>query len=423
MELSAENPLFKTILNAASKAFKKLHERGTYEPKDLLEIKEFKEFHSSTNSLLANAIPQEVSNTLKAYLEKDVFVFSGLRTHAQLSDARSYLKDEKGNIRSYNEFEQKVVKLNAQYNLNYLETEYNFAIQSGLSAEKWETFSDDDKRYYLQYRTAKDGKVRDSHLALDEITLPKSDTFWNNYMPPNGWNCRCNTVEVLADSYTKSDSNKANEKGEKATTQIGKNGKNKAAMFRFNPGAEKKLFPSQNAYTPKHCKGGKVDMSGMIGIGSIVLSLEDERCRAKKLLEEELKAQNKAKAKLKDKEIREWAQKNIPDGGLIENLENFQTKKVYIPRSMVGSIGDHFASAEHKEIAMHFTKELKNCKFIDSAPLDKKSKNYEKKKQAKVTMFHYYEFEWRGTKYRLNCEEIDTEFEKPYSINIINKKD
>jgi hypothetical protein len=321
MELSAENPLFKTILKAASKAFKKLHERGTYEPKDLVEIKEFKELHSTTNSLLSNAIPQEVSNTLKAYLEKDVFVFSGLRTHAQLADARSYLKDEKGNIRSYNEFEQKVVKLNAQYNLNYLETEYNFAIQSGLSAEKWETFSDDDKRYYLQYRTAKDGKVRDSHLALDEITLPKSDAFWNNYMPPNGWNCRCNTVEVLADSYTKSDSSKANEKGEKATTQIGKNGKNKAAMFRFNPGEEKKLFPSKNAYTPKHCKGGKVDMSGMIGISSIVLSLEDERCRAKKLLEEELKDFNKKKnASVFSKPIQEQYETvyNSKSGGKVE---------------------------------------------------------------------------------------------------------
>ena len=105
-------------------------------------------------------------------------------------------------------------------------------------------------------------------------------------MPPNGWNCRCTTVEVLASDYSKSDSSKAIAAGEKATTQIGKNGKNKAEMFRFNPGKEKKIFPPKNAYTPKHCNGGKVDMSRLIGVASIVLSLEDEKCQAQRLLEE-----------------------------------------------------------------------------------------------------------------------------------------
>jgi len=94
------------------------------------------------------------------------------------------------------------------------------------------------------------------------------------------------TVEVLADDYTKSDSKKAQEKGEKATTIIGKSGKNKAEMFRFNPGKEKKIFPPKNAYAPKHCKGGKVDMSRLIGMSAMVLSLEDDKCRVQKMLEE-----------------------------------------------------------------------------------------------------------------------------------------
>jgi len=414
--------LFKSIFNIASNAFKKLHERGNYEPMDLLEIPEFKALHENTNALFSSTIQFEVSNTLKAYLEKDAFIFSGLRTHAQLADARSYLKDEKGNIRSFNDFSQKVSKLNAQYNQNYLQAEYNFAIQSGLSAEKWETFSDDDKRYYLQYRTAKDGKVRDSHAALDETTLPKNDPFWSSYMPPNGWNCRCNTVEVLASDYSKDDSASAIAKGEKAITQIGKNGKNKAEIFRFNPGADKRIFPPKNSYTPKHCKGGKVDMSGLIGVASVVLSLEDEKCQAQKLLEEELRKQGQDRAKLKDTEIRLWAQKNIPDGGLNFNLENFATKKVYVPRNSIKSIRDHLTEAEQKEISMHFIKELKNCKYISSAPLDKTKFNYEKKVKSGVVKFHYYEFKWRGNLYRLNTEEIK-DYEKPYMINQVIKKD
>jgi len=56
-------------------------------------------------------------------------------------------------------------------------------------------------------------------------------------------------VEVLARENTLSDSKKAKELGEKATTHIAPNGKNKLQMFRFNPGAEKKVFPPNNAYS------------------------------------------------------------------------------------------------------------------------------------------------------------------------------
>ena len=55
-------------------------------------------------------------------------------------------------------------------------------------------------------------------------------------------------MEVLARENTLSDSKKAKELGEKATTHIAPNGKNKLQMFRFNPGAEKKVFPPNNAY-------------------------------------------------------------------------------------------------------------------------------------------------------------------------------
>ena len=99
-----------------------------------------------------------------------------------------------------------------------------------------------------QYRTALDGLVRPEHAALEGITLPPSDKFWNEYYPPNGWNCRCTAVQVLKDKYPTSDSDQACASGERATTQIGKNGENKAAMFRFNPGKAGKVFPPKHPY-------------------------------------------------------------------------------------------------------------------------------------------------------------------------------
>jgi len=84
---------------------------------------------------------------------------------------------------------------------------------------------------------------------LAGICLPKDDAFWTEYYPPNGWRCRCTAVEVLARENTKSNPETAKKAGEAATTQIGKSGKNKLEMFRFNPGQEKKVFPPNNTYT------------------------------------------------------------------------------------------------------------------------------------------------------------------------------
>ncbi len=224
-----------------------MHQTGSYRPEDLQNVKEYKALINETANVFKLGISQEVPEEMRAYLEKDAFIFSGLKTHAQLTEARSLLKDENGNIRPYHLFEQDILKLNDKYNLNYLDAEYQFAQASSQSAANWAHLSDSD-RYNLQYRTAGDEKVRESHAAINGTTLPKSSSFWISYYPPNGWRCRCIAVLVLASKYPVTDLEKATAAAEKATTQIGKNGKNKLEMFRFNPGIEKKVFPPNNSY-------------------------------------------------------------------------------------------------------------------------------------------------------------------------------
>lgn len=215
----------------------------------MLKIPEYRTVIEQTAQLFSSVIPHDVPKEMKAYLEKDAFVFSGLKTHAQLTEARSFLKDAHGNITPYHQFEQKILKLNDKYNKNYLEAEYQFAVHSAQSAASWANLQENTDRYWLEYRTAGDERVRASHAALNGICLPKNDAFWTEYYPPNGWRCRCVAVEVLAREKTMSDPQKAKELGEKATTQIGETGKNKLKMFRFNPGAQQKIFPPNNAYT------------------------------------------------------------------------------------------------------------------------------------------------------------------------------
>lgn len=237
------------LLNITQKAFDVLYSRKSYKPDDLMNVPEFRAVVEHTTEIFSSAVPHEVPQEMRDYLEKDVFIFSGLKTHTQLTEARSYLKDESGNIVPYDRFEQKILKLNEQYNRHYLEAEYQFAVHSAQSAANWANLQENTSRYCLEYRTAGDERVRANHAVLNGICLPKDDDFWTEYYPPNGWRCRCVAVEVLARENTLSDSKKAKELGEKATTHIAPNGKNKLQMFRFNPGAEKKVFPPNNAYS------------------------------------------------------------------------------------------------------------------------------------------------------------------------------
>ena len=114
-------------------------------------------------------------------------------------------------------------------------------------AAKWEQFVEDGDRYNLQYRTANDGKVRPEHAALDGVTLPMSDPFWETYYPPNGWNCRCTVAQVRKQKYPATEHSEAMSRGEEALQRDTK------GIFRFNSGKQGKTMPDYNPYTIKRC--------------------------------------------------------------------------------------------------------------------------------------------------------------------------
>lgn len=223
-----------------------MHEKGSYKPEDLTD-KAYQKLIEETNKVLSSAITDnDIPPEMLAKLENDTFVFSGLRTHAQLLEASSMLMED-GKIRGFDAFAKDFNQVNTKYNQNYLEAEWQFALSSSQSAGKWAAI-DQDGRYNLQYRTANDDRVRADHAALQNITLPVDDPFWMSYYPPNGWRCRCTAVEVLKTKYELADSVKANEAGDRATTKLGADGKNKSEIFRFNPGMEQKVFPPKHPY-------------------------------------------------------------------------------------------------------------------------------------------------------------------------------
>lgn len=189
----------------------------------------------------------DIPAAMRLYLMDNTFRFSGFKTHRQLQAASRMLMDN-GRIRPFSDFLQKVRKIDKDYNATYLNAEYNFAVASAQAAARWHDFSASSDDYYLQYRTARDERVRASHRPLDRITLPADDPFWDEFFPPNGWNCRCNVVQVGKNSRRPSNSAKAIARGRAATTQLDSKGRNKAKIFRFNPGKKLKVFPEKHPY-------------------------------------------------------------------------------------------------------------------------------------------------------------------------------
>ena len=191
---------------------------------------------------IGNGLPHEVPETLRYALENNAFVFSGFKTFHALREVGLSMLTEKGDIKPFNDFLTDVKKINAQYNHNYLYAEYNHAVGAAQMAAKWHDFEQDGDRYYLQYRTAGDDKVREEHAALNGTTLPPSDPFWELFLPPNGWNCRCTAVQVRKNKYTPSDPELAMQRGNECTEGA------KRAIFRYNAGKSLQLFPPKHPY-------------------------------------------------------------------------------------------------------------------------------------------------------------------------------
>lgn len=248
-----KTPEFEYDKDVFDRAAKWIHDRGKFTP-GMLKEKPATDVINETlrvlNTGISSSITEEVPDKLTAALENNAFIFSGFKSYHSLNELGLKLTNDKGGRKSFEEFAKDAAQINKKYNRNYLYAEYNHAVHSSQMAVKWHDFQKGADRYDLQYRTAGDSKVRSQHSTLHNTTLPADDPFWSSYLPPNGWNCRCQVVQVLRDMRTRSDSKEAIKLGDEATKE------EKQKIFRFNPGKELKIFPDKHPYhkAPKEVK-------------------------------------------------------------------------------------------------------------------------------------------------------------------------
>lgn len=166
-------------------------------------------------------------------LRENVYRFSAAKTFQQTKEMMSFILDG-DNIRSFNEFKKLALNVFEDYNLNYLEAEYNNAIASARMASKWMDIERDAETLpYIQYQTVGDARVRQEHAVLDNIIKRYDDPFWNTYFPPNDWNCRCTVIQL----------DEAEE-----TDLTGLDPLEVDPVFDFNPGKDRIVFSNKHPY-------------------------------------------------------------------------------------------------------------------------------------------------------------------------------
>ena len=378
---------------------------------DDLENKQIKPLIDGINSVLKEAVTSSIEynipESMTNHLLTNVYVFSGAKTYAELRELSDLLRDEKNEIKSFSKFFKDAREIHNNYNKNYLESEYLFATQSAQMASKWADFEKDGDEFNLQYRTANDDRVRDSHQLLHDMTLPPSDPFWSKFFPPNGWRCRCNVVQVRKNRYPVTDSATANEHGEKATYTIGAGGKNTSAMFRFNPGKEKVIFPQTHPYFPQSC-------ATCTRFTQLSAKAGNDFCKFCTQIQD--RATRKSVVETR-KEARDWAKENIPSDKpitLTVGKEEFSEITVY--RSTIKS----FTGKAHK-----FEKE-RNLWATDFVGLFKKSSYYGwdsdeiidgKQKHPDVKRWFYYKVEIGGENSFICVKEMKNGEFRPYCLD------
>ncbi|GIZ09996.1 phage minor head protein [Flavobacterium sp. UMI-01] len=179
---------------------------GKIKPEDLSQ-----ELVSKTYSDLADGakkgygkdwvkFPADGKGSLPNELKKNIYVFSGAKTYAQLEQLNQLLYDQDGKLRPFNEFAQLAKSINRQYNVNYLQAEYQTARTAAQMAQKWERLQENKDLFpNLKYQSVGDSRVRPEHERLNGIIKPIDDDFWAKYYPPLDWRCRCDVVATAED--------------------------------------------------------------------------------------------------------------------------------------------------------------------------------------------------------------------------------
>lgn len=317
-------------------------------------------------------------------LTENIYHFSAAKNYHELKDLTLAITDG-SNIRTFENFKQKAEQIIGKYNDNWLRTEYNQAIASAQSAARWNSFQKDkDLMPYLQYQAVMDSNTREEHALLNGVVKRIDDKFWDTYMPPNGWGCRCEVIQLPFSSYTETPDN--------AITHP-----NVPPMFQINFGKQQLVFPVSHPYyrgIPQN-EWNKLERHTKSAVNYYFNNI-----------------------------ITDYAFKLKAKGNNEFFSTKLQTGKIVVHKKFAKNYVNHAHTPITKSLYFGILKHLDDLEYLKTEPLNmnKPIKNLKAKQDRGVKGYNHYIFISKGITYGLIFENIKGKYETLYSVYIDKKR-
>lgn len=151
----------------------------------------------------------EIKTTFKAFKDTSIYErfmlnaaqFSAAKSVATTKLIQAEIFDENKNIRTFPKFKKEAEKIAETVNSTWLRVEYESSRRQCVASEQYRRMFDDRDLYpYWQYKGRMDAREREEHRELEDLIFRIGDPEGDKFIPPNGWNCRCEP-EAVDDDY------------------------------------------------------------------------------------------------------------------------------------------------------------------------------------------------------------------------------
>ena len=127
------------------------------------------------------------------------FMVSGLTRHDQISAVQQAIADAIDAGTTFEDFKAAIPDIIAQQNWSGIRLQIIFRtnVQTAYNAGRYVQMQQvKESRPYWMYSAINDSRTRPAHRAMDGKIFPADHEFWNTWMPPNGYRCRCSVVTL-----------------------------------------------------------------------------------------------------------------------------------------------------------------------------------------------------------------------------------
>ncbi len=125
-------------------------------------------------------------------LRENVYLFSAAKTFNYVLETENLIV-EANEVLPFKIFKERALTIYDQYNVTWLETEYNTAIAQSQHARAWNDFDEDAILKYMLTSGIEHAQVC---LDMQGVSRPKKDDIWLTKSPQNHFNCFTGDTEI-----------------------------------------------------------------------------------------------------------------------------------------------------------------------------------------------------------------------------------